>query len=300
MWDINHRKKRLFAKCERASLSAFSPGFEAMVFPTLPTSLVLSSPHSGRIYPNSFLKQSQQPLEVLRIVEDAFVDQIIAPLAQAHIPLIRALFPRCFVDVSRGANELPPETRIDSATSISPRARVGLGVIPTRIAAHQDIYEHTPSRKIIEDRLAALYIPYHQTLKSLINRTLNQYGHAILLDFHSMPGTVDGIRRPDIILGTRYGHSCTTQTYLIVEQMFKNQGFSVGRDFPYAGGFITQNYGQPSRGVEAIQIEINKDLYLNTQTMCKHDGFDKTRRNIVATVLNIARSLEREQDIAAQ
>ena len=309
MWGMHFKeekhavRKRLQTKLDRIALAAFDSVYN-LSQPTLPlTPLVISSPHSGRHYPKDFLAQSNLSLAQLRQSEDSYIDKIIAPLSGYGVPMITALFPRIYVDLNRGADEWPPEciSLRDGSTAITPRARAGLGVVPTRSQPDQNIYPHDISPNLIRQRLDALYHPYHHALSELLKTTKQALGRALLLDCHSMPGQdATGSARADIVLGTDHGDSCHPETITFVEKVFTALGYSVMLNYPYAGGFITRHYGQPDTGVEAIQIEINKDLYLNAATLEPHAGMKQLTENMRVAVLQIIDYLDTPNSLAAE
>ncbi len=313
MWTFNRQKNkptpllRIKQRAnqisyEKQTLAAFTKAYELFT-PTIATSpFIVCSPHSGRHYPPSFLKQTQLPLEKLRISEDSYIDQLILPFAKYNLPILHALSPRCYVDVNRSSDELPADCLTNEQQHIlSARAKSGLGVIPTCIAQNLYIYPYALTRKQVQARLDRLYHPYHAVLRELINRTKTKFGRAIVLDFHSMPGKlISGQTRADFILGNQHGGACHPKTIDMLHHTLCTLGYSVVRNTPYAGGFITQHYGQPHTDVEVIQIEINKDLYLNSRTIAPHAGMDILQTNINSVILSMIETLSTDIDIAAQ
>jgi len=261
--------------------------------------IIFASPHSGDVYPDSFVKSSQLRLTQLRKNEDIFIDQLFTPAVTSGAPLLTARFPRCFVDVNRAADEIPQkwsETHIDP----SPRTMAGIGVIPTHINEALPIYKVEPSQTEATTRLNALYHPYHDALQGIITESLSIFGQALLVDCHSMPGFAPmGSRRPDVVLGDRFGKSCQPETLAMFKALFREAGYSVAINHPYAGGFVTTHYGRPKTSVEAIQIEINRDLYLNPTSLEPKAGYDhlaKDLERIIAQIIQAASS----QALAAQ
>lgn len=236
--------------------------------------LILASPHSGRIYPKSFVENSTLSAHQLRQNEDAFIDNMLGFARHLDIPLLCALFPRCFVDVNRDQTELPANWRVAANSIGTPRAEMGLGVVPTIIAEKMPIYKRVPKANEVHQRIKQLYKPYHDTLSALINTTAGQFGQALLLDIHSMPGfTQMNQRRPDIVLGDRHGTSCHPETMSRIEALFQARGYSTSRNHPYAGGFVTSHYGRPEHNIEVVQIEINRDIYLNPNSFALKPGY---------------------------
>ncbi len=312
MWKLNGKKSSAVAKSraqqmrlEKQAVTAFPSAFDLVVSGNPPSPLLLSSPHSGRLYPQGFLGQTRLSADQLRLPEDCFVDQIIMPLGKYGIPVLQALFPRCYVDVNRSADELPPErpgkARAGFARPTSARAHAGLGVIPTHIRQGMEIYARPLTDKQIQSRLDTLYHPYHNALNKLIESTKIKFGHVLLLDCHSMPGNVlAGHNRADFVLGDGFGETCHPATIDFLHAALEAQGYRVTRNNPYAGGYITRHYGRPDQSVEAIQIEINKDLYLDQDSLDVHAGMTRLMNDLQITILSLSNYLCDSEDIAAQ
>jgi len=235
--------------------------------------LVVASPHSGDQYPREFLAASRLDPLTLRKSEDCFVDEICGLAPDLGAPLLRALFPRAFVDCNREPWELDPlmfeDTLPDFVNHSSPRVAVGLGTIARLVADGQTIYRHKLRFAEVESRIERLYRPYHAALGELIDETVAGFGGAILLDAHSMPsvgagpGASRARRRVDIVLGDRMGSACHPLVTETAEQVLRDQGYQVIRNTPYAGGFTTRHYGRPAEGRHALQIELNRSLYMD-------------------------------------
>jgi len=305
MWGITKRKQSApYKRLETKIHKAIGPGFEIIDTDEMVTPLILASPHSGRHYPEAIQLMSSLPLPSLRLGEDAYMDRVALPLAQHGIPVIHALFPRCFVDVNRGPTEIPPEFLINKGkhvASVSPRARSGLGVIPSRIAQNLEIYDQNLSLEQVHVRLERFYHPYHEGLRHLIRKAQDRFGRALLIDCHSMPGLgPSGEKRPDIILGDRYGKSCEPETTKRLETAFQALGYSVSRNNPYAGGYVTRQYGRPDANVEVIQIEISKILYLNAATLEPHAGMEKLVADFESVILKLMSCMQAVPGLAAQ
>ncbi len=263
------------------------------------TPLVFSSPHSGRIYPERFLKTSRLDAQTLRRSEDAFVDDLFGPAAlSAGAPLLRALFPRAFLDVNREPFELDPrmfEGKLPTfANTRSARVAGGLGTIARVVGENQEIYGHRLPLLEADHRLQTLYLPYHRALRQLLDQTLRAFGTVVLLDCHSMPSApFGGVRnvngtKADVILGDRFGTSCSSLITDVLEDEFSRMGYLVGRNKPYAGGFITEHYGNPTGHRHAIQIEINRAIYMDEKTMSPLAGFADVAKNIKMACASLA------------
>jgi N-formylglutamate amidohydrolase len=277
---------------ETECFKAFAPAVKVNKPRLWRSGVIFASPHSGSIYPKAFVSRSELAEQALRRNEDAFITDLFAPAVDLGAPLLAAQFPRCFVDVNRAADELPYEWTANDLNSgakgSSPRAEAGLGVIPTMLSETTEIYKKPLSYRAARRRLAALYHPYHDALQELITEASLGFGAVLLVDCHSVPGFAPmGSRRPDIILGDRFGVSCHPETIARVERVFQKQGYNVSRNYPYAGGYVTQHYGKPRAGIEALQIEINRDLYLNPVTMKKKRGYEALSENLKSVIAEI-------------
>ncbi|MEP3276052.1 MAG: N-formylglutamate amidohydrolase [Stappiaceae bacterium] len=248
---------------------------------------VFNSPHSGKCYPKSFVAASRLDSHAIRRSEDAFVDYLFEDVVSHGAPLIRANFPRAFLDVNREPYELDPKMfngRLPSyANTRSLRVAGGLGTIARVVGESQEIYRNRLDVSDGLHRIEKLYKPFHQTIRRTLARTHVTFGHAILIDCHSMPSTVRGhdIRtRPDFILGDRYGTSCMPTLTRVAEEFLAERGYSVSRNKPYAGGFITEHYGRPARGLHAMQIEINRGLYMDEVEICLSENASQLKTDL--------------------
>jgi N-formylglutamate amidohydrolase len=260
------------------------PAFDILEPADLTSPLVFSSPHSGRNYPARFLKLSRLDPLALRRSEDAYVDDLFTDAVALGAPLLRAHFPRAYLDVNREPYELDPrmfEGRLPAfANTRSLRVAGGLGTIARVVGESQEIYTgRMPVEEAIR-RIDGLYKPYHHALRGLMRRASGQFGLAVLIDCHSMPSaSAGGPARAgerieaDIVLGDRYGTSCATFIVDLVEYELRQLGYVVQRNKPYAGGFITEHYGSPGAGFHALQIEINRALYMDEQKFEKKPAF---------------------------
>jgi N-formylglutamate deformylase len=242
--------------------------------------VVCNSPHSGRSYPESFLAQSQLDLVTLRRSEDTFVDELFADAVSLGAPLMRAHFPRSFLDVNREPYELDPrmfEGRLPAfANTRSLRVAGGLGTIARVVGDGREIYDQKLPVDQALARIEQFYKPYHRALRDLTVDVRTQFGLAVLLDCHSMPSNASGKDerpRADIVLGDRYGTSCAPGITDVIDEALREQGYAVLRNRPYAGGFITEHYGDPASGLHAVQIEINRALYMREHDYSKGPGF---------------------------
>ncbi len=273
---------------EDACLKAFDPPIELYKPDMARGPLVLASPHSGRIYPDALIERSALSRQVLRQNEDAYIDDMLGFARHMNIPLLSANFPRCFVDVNRQADEIPSSWKPQGALPSTARAELGLGVVPTMITDKNQIYKRALKPSALKARLELLYHPYHNALAKLMSEAMQQFGRALLFDCHSMPGfSAARQRRPDIVLGDRHGTACHPETMARLEALFLERGYSVTRNHPYAGGYVTAHYGRPANGMEVIQIEINRDLYLNPINMRRKTGYARLAGDLKSICLDM-------------
>ncbi len=252
--------------------------------------LIFASPHSGAQYDPAFVESSRLDERNLRRSEDSFVDEIFAGAPASGAPLLCALYPRAYLDPNREPYELDPEMFTDPlpghVKTRSDRVRAGFGTIARLVASGAEIYAAKMSWAEAERRIDTLYRPYHRALEGLIEATLRDFGAAFLLDCHSMPsvgGPTDrdrGTPRPDIVLGDRFGASCEPAVIETAERILLDLGFSVRRNEPYAGAFTTAHYGRPGERVHALQIELNRRLYMNEATVSRSRDLPGLRRRM--------------------
>ena len=261
--------------------------------------IVLASPHSGTDYPPDFIEQTNLPIATLRQSEDCWIDQLMTPAMQFGAPLIRANFPRVFIDVNREAFELDP-TMYDSplpgyVNNSSHRVASGIGTIARIVPSGEEIYDEKLSFAAIRKRILTYYYPYHAALRQLVDQTKATFGHCLLLDCHSMPSsscvTEAGFgSRIDFVLGDCHRTSCDNRIVNAAERFLSQQGFRVTRNRPYAGGYTTRYYGQPRHQINALQIEINRALYMNEDDCSPLPNFFSLAETMAGLVQSLAES----------
>lgn len=258
------------------------------------TPLVFNSPHSGRVYPSSFLQSSRLDPLTLRRSEDSFVEELLAGVTALGAPLMLAHFPRAYLDVNREPYELDPrmfEGRLPAfANTRSMRVAGGLGTIARIVGDAQEIYAR---RLPVEDallRIELLYKPYHRALQKLLQRTRKRFGLALLVDCHSMPSAGaqrDETARSDFVIGDRYGASASGLFADVIDGALRARGYSVTRNKPYAGGFITEHYGNPANNCHALQLEVSRALYMDETRFTKSEGFALVARDLVGVAAEL-------------
>jgi N-formylglutamate deformylase len=264
------------------------------------TSVVFASPHSGRDYPWNFVRKSVLDEKTLRSSEDAFVDRLFESAPLCGAPLLAATAPRAWIDVNRSADELDPSLIEGiSRAAHNPRVSSGLGVVPRVVANGRAIYRGKITLREAQTRIDTYWKPWHDAIDQLLRDSLIMFGEAILVDCHSMPHeAIESIghpqgRRPDIVLGDRFGAAASSEIVDRVEAAFEAAGLRVARNAPFAGAYVTQHYGRPGRGQHAIQIEIDRALYMNEQAIRPNANFDAFKSvidGVVASITNIGRA----------
>lgn len=277
---------------ERLAMSDFDHPIETIEPVRLTSPLVFSSPHSGSIYPERFLAASRLDPLTLRRSEDAFVDELFLPCVALGAPLLRAIFPRAYLDVNREPYELDPKVfdgpLPESANTRSLKVAVGLGTIPRVVGDAQPIYKKPIPIAEGLGRIEALYRPYYARLGELIERARTQFGCALLLDCHSMPSNAADVSGLDIVLGDRYGASAAPGAIEILETSLQGAGYRLRRNKPFAGGFITEHFGAPNKGVHAIQVEIARALYMDERTIIRNERWSMLRNDLFAAARALA------------
>jgi len=262
--------------------------------------VVFASPHSGKNYPPGFVAASRLDPLTLRRSEDAFVDELFATAPRHGAPLLRALFPRAYIDPNREPWELDPAMFAEALPSFvngaSPRVSAGLGTIARVVANGAEIYRNKLTFSEAKHRVETLYRPYHAKLEELLAATHARFGRCLLIDCHSMPsvgGPMDrdpGKRRVDFVLGDCFGTACAPSLIGAVEAFLKARGYAVGRNDPYAGGFTTRHYGRPDQGRHALQIEINRGLYMDEMRIERSRGFAGLARHLDELIEYLSRT----------
>jgi N-formylglutamate amidohydrolase len=259
------------------------------------TSVVFASPHSGRDYPAAFLRRAVLDAQEIRSSEDAFVDRLFDTAPVQGAPFLTATAPRAFLDLNRGPDEFDPAL-IEGArrNAHNPRIASGLGVIPRVVANGRQIYRGKLTLAEAHQRVTHYWRPYHDRLQMLLDQSINDFGEAILIDCHSMPHEAlenmgpAGAGRPDVVLGDRFGATASGVIVDQIEAAFVAAGLKVARNMPFAGAYITQHYGHPTRNQHAIQIEIDRALYMNEKTLVPSAGFDAFRNLLDGVVAQLA------------
>jgi N-formylglutamate amidohydrolase len=261
-----------------------------------PTALVFASPHSGRLYPPDMMAAAALDAQSIRRSEDAFVDDLIGRAPELGVATITARYARAYIDLNREAFELDPAMFADElpefARARTARVAAGLGAIARVVSEGQEIYARKLTFAEARQRIDGAHRPYHETLAGLLAEAHAAHGFAILVDWHSMPAaaarTGGRDRACDMVLGDRFGAACAGLLPARVERELEALGYRVARNSPYAGGYTTEHYGRPSRRTHALQIEINRALYLDEARLTPTGGFERLKADLEAVTHALA------------
>jgi len=269
---------------------------------------VFNSPHSGRHYPKGFLAASRLDAHALRKSEDCHIDELFGFAAEIGAPLLKATYPRAYLDVNREAYELDPRMFAEElpgyANITSIRVAGGLGTIPRIVSEGDEIYRGPITLAEALRRIEAIYRPYHRALADLIGKAHAAFGTVLLIDCHSMPSSacshasLQNCPGIDVVLGDRHGLAAAEELTAALDHFLRDEGLRVVRNKPYAGGFITQNYGSPGHGRHALQIEINRAIYMNERTLEKavnfarlHAALERVFRRLLSAMPDLVRPM---------
>lgn len=245
--------------------------------------LVFNSPHSGNVLPDDLIALSRLDERTLHLSEDCFVDELFGGCIAAGAPMLRSLLSRSYLDLNREPYELDPRMFVEDLPAHfnigSPRVACGLGTVPRIVTEGQDIYRGRIPLAQALSRIESAYRPYHRALAALLNEAHEATGVVLLVDCHSMPSTAVADlkgsqgKRIDVVLGDRFGAACDSAITRRARESLEAAGLHVILNRPYAGGFNTENHGRPALGRNALQIEINRTLYMDEQRQTKASGF---------------------------
>ena len=273
---------------------------------TRTTSVVFASPHSGKADLALFGGQVVLDHQTIRSSEDAHVDRLFSKVIDYGAPFLVAQVPRAFVDLNRAADELDPALIEGVRRNVhNPRVGSGLGVIPRVVAGGRSIYRGKLTLEEAYSRLQTYWYPYHDKLTALLDQSFRLFGESILIDCHSMPReALDAARksgeRPHVVIGDRFGAAASARLVDQIAAAFEGQGLRVARNAPFAGAYSTVAYGRPVRSQPAVQVEIDRSLYMNEATLEMLPEFDELQSKLLGAASEIAALGSRKIPLAAE
>jgi N-formylglutamate amidohydrolase len=236
--------------------------------------VLLSVPHSGRVYDSAVLNNAAQGRRCLETLEDPLVDRLAWRAIAAGIGAVIQPVPRAVIDCNRDEDEVDPAAIAGiSPAPVGPRARHGLGLIPSRTYRHGALWRRPIDRAELKHRLDQIHRPYHRALTECLNSLQAVHGEALLLDCHSMPSRPG--KQAEIVIGDRHGASSAGWVSAEAARIIRAAGFTAALNDPYAGGAIIARHGAPYDGVHALQLEIDRSLYLDRDGRTAGPGFDR-------------------------
>ncbi|GBQ50812.1 N-formylglutamate amidohydrolase [Komagataeibacter sucrofermentans] len=266
--------------------------------------VIVASPHSGRNYMPEFLRLSRLGALALRRSEDCYVEQLFEAAPRQGATLLHATFPRAYCDVNREAWELDPtmfrEPLPAWCNTTSRKVKAGFGTIARIVSRDGPIYARPLPFDEAEKRIRTCWRPYHDALAHLVHDSVARHGFCLLLDAHSMPAVKGRGEQPDFVLGNAWGTACTQQMTALVEHVLTGHGYSVARNVPFAGGYVTRHYGQPRRGVQALQLEMSRALYMDQDSLQPHEGFARLQSVLMEVVAMLAQYGDMLAQMAAE
>ena len=246
---------------------------------TPPTPWVFASPHSGRDLPADMAPAPGLSRRSLRSAEDALVDRLIEGAAARGAAVLLGRISRAYVDLNRGPDELDPDLMEPAGGPAgSARAAAGYGVVPRLTGDGRPLYARRLSRAEVERRIAEHHAPYHARLAELMSAARAAHGRAVLVDWHSMPAGAAG--RVRVVIGDRHGESCSPDLSARLAALFEGEGWPTALNRPYAGGWSTQVWGRPAEGFHAVQIELDRGLYLDAAGGTAGPGWERCKAGV--------------------
>ena len=273
---------------------------------SLTSGVVFALPHSGRDYGISFLNQSILDQLSIRSSEDAFLDQLIDGIEKYGAPKIIANAPRAFIDLNRSTDELDPALISGIKNNIkNPRISSGLGVIPRVVSHGKEIYRGKLSFEQAQSRIKYYWKPYHTDLSNLLQRSQSVFGQSLLIDIHSMPHEAVStqssfIKPPEIIVGDRFGMSSDPEFTNLVISILKQHEFRVAKNTPFAGAFITKHHGKVKKRIHALQLEIDRSLYMDEEKVSPNSEFEELKTRLFPALIQISSLICKSDKIAAE
>lgn len=261
----------------------------SVVTPETPGRFVFASPHSGDLYPADMDAAPGLAATSLRSAEDALVDRLIAPGVERGAALLLGRVGRAYVDLNRDPDDLDPALveGLEGRTA-SPRTVAGYGVIPRLTGDGRPLYDRRLGADEARARIGRAHAPYHAALDRLMHAARARHGEAVLVDWHSMPARatqgVGGARGPDVVLGDRHGASCATALTRRLRRAFEALGWRVALNQPYSGGWTTQAWARPAERFHAVQIELNRALYLDEATLEPGPGWSRCAAGVARVI----------------
>ncbi len=282
-----------------ATPSARHDAFDRYGQPGARSPLVIAVPHAGRAYGEALLARARVAPATLARLEDRLADLLTHDLIAQGECVFIARRPRAMIDLNRDEREIDPQSVADLPRTVrlqsSAKVRGGLGLVPDRLAYAGALWRHPLPYDELVRRIERTHRPYHAALGAALDAARAQHGAALLVDVHSMPpisatASPDG-RPPRVVIGDRFGRSAANRLTDLAADIVRGHGLDVAINAPYSGNHILERHGQPGRGMHAIQIEIDRALYLAPDLMTPGGHLPAIRRLLADMTQALAREL---------
>lgn len=267
--------------------------FRAQHFDPPSGPVLLSVPHAGRAYDTAVLTGLRVPFASTLPLEDRHADRLTDAALAARVPTIIADTPRLMIDLNRAPDDIDPESVLGGfgrGIPASAKARAGLGLVPTRLWGVGPLWRKAIDPADIATRIRSVHAPYHAAIAAGLESARQRYGTALLIDLHSMP-PIAGDDAPDIVIGDRFGSSAATQVTATAEAVLKGLGFRVAINAPYAGGYIITRHAAPQSSIHALQIEVDRRLYLDAALSEPSEGLARLQKAVLTLVESLAEEM---------
>ncbi len=262
--------------------------------------MVCAVPHAGRYYPPALLAASAVPNALLEQLEDRHADRLIAATIELGAVAIVARVARAWIDLNRGEDDLDPALRDPPGSGPPPsaRARSGLGLLPQRIG-RRELWRILPSAASAAARIASVHRPYHAAIAEALDAASRRFGYAILIDCHSMP-TLTGLRPARIVIGDGHGASAGKGVAAAVARAARELGYATALNAPYAGAHGIARHGRPGQNIHALQIEVDRALYLERDMRTVSSGLEQAHQLVASLASAAMAAVEPSLAIAAE
>ncbi len=257
----------------------------------------ISVPHAGRSYPGNIAAELAMPLARARGIEDRHADLLAEQaIARGHCTLI-ARTPRLLIDLNRAETDFDPASvkgGVLGGARPSFRARGGLGLVPDRLPGAGPLWRSRPDLPVLAERIATVHRPYHAAVAEMLGAARRRHGYAVLVDLHSMPPLPRGTA--DIVIGDLHGRSASAVMVDAAQACFERHGLRVAYNLPYAGGYILERHARPQSQVHALQIEVDRRLYLDTRLDTPGPGLNHIEE-VIADLADVLAALDPGQEM---
>lgn len=252
--------------------------------------VILSVPHSGRDYSPQLIASASGGRAALASLEDPLVDRLAWRALKRGLGAVIARAPRAAIDCNRAEDEIDPQWVSGAPRGrLSARTRGGLGIVPARTARHGHLWHRPLTMAALEQRIGDAHRPYHLALERLLGETVDRFGCALLLDCHSMPRPAVGV--PPVIIGDGFGRCAQRWLSDAALAAVRANGLGARLNDPFAGGHVIERHGRPREGIHALQLEIDRTIYLDDALAGPGPGFDRVARLIDSLALALGEQL---------